>query len=111
MSRFPSRPGAAPLPSSTVAIGQALAGSESLALLTRRVRESQDRLFAISPLLPPAMRASVRAGPIDETGWTLLASSNAVAAKLRQMLPALEAHLRTCGWNGPPLRVKLLTPG
>ena len=73
------------------------------------MRESQDRLTAITPLLPPAMRASVRAGPIDETAWSLLATNNAVAAKLRQMLPALEAHLRSQGWSGPPLRVKLLS--
>ncbi|GCL62353.1 hypothetical protein [Pseudaquabacterium pictum] len=111
MASAPRRPGAPPLPSSTLAIGQALAGSEPLALLARRMRESQDRLAAITPLLPPAMRSSVRAGPIDDTGWSLLASSNAVAAKLRQMLPALEAHLRTRGWDGPPLRVKLLGPG
>ena len=107
----PARPGSAALPSHTLAIGQALAGSEPLALLARRMRESQDRLAAIAPLLPLAMRNAVRAGPIDEAGWSLLASNNAVAAKLRQMLPALEAHLRTQGWNGPPLRVKLLSPG
>ncbi len=111
MAPAPPRPGTAPLPSSTQGIAQALAGSEPLALLARRMRESQQRLVAITPLLPLAMRASVRAGPIDEAGWTLLASSNAVAAKLRQMLPALEAHLRTQGWAGPPLRVKLLSPG
>ncbi len=98
-----------PLPSCTLAIEQALAGSAPLVLLSRRVRDSQDRLAAITPLLPPAMRTSVRAGPIDETAWSLLATNNAVAAKLRQMLPALEAHLRSKGWNGPPVRVKLLT--
>ena len=103
----PSR--VSPLPSGTLAIDQALAGSEPLALLGRRMRESQDRLTAITPLLPPAMRASVRAGPTDETAWSLLATNNAVAAKLRQMLPALEAHLRSQGWSGPPLRVKLLS--
>ncbi len=111
MATHPTRARTSPLPSHTMAIGQALAGSEPLALLSRRMQESQQRLAAITPLLPLAMRASVRAGPIDDTGWSLLASSNAVAAKLRQMLPALEAHLRTQGWNGPPLRVKLLSPG
>lgn len=111
MASLPPRPRSTPLPSHTLGIGDALAGSEPLALLSRRMRDSQERLAAITPLLPPAMRASVRAGPIDEAGWSLLASSNAVAAKLRQMLPALEAHLRTCGWDGPPLRVKLLSPG
>lgn len=101
---------AAALPDKTLDIGQALAASAPLAMLAQRLRDSEARLAAIAALLPPPMRASVRAGPIDDAGWTLLASSSAVAAKLRQMLPALEAHLRHCGWAGPPVRVKLLTP-
>ena len=109
MASTPPRPGAPPLSSRTLAIGQALAGSEPLALLSRRMRESQDRLAAVMPLLPPGMRSAVRAGPIDEEAWSLLVNSNAVAAKLRQMVPALEAHLRTQGWAGPPVRVKLLS--
>lgn len=99
------------LSSHTLGIEQALASSAPLALLASRMQASQDRLAAIQPLLPPAMRAAVRAGPIDDTGWSMLASNNAVAAKLRQMLPALEAHLRTKGWDGPPVRIKLLSPG
>lgn len=110
MAAPPARLRTTPLPSHTLGIGDALAGSGPLALLSSRMRASQDRLDAITPLLPAAMHASVRAGPIDEVGWSLLASSNAVAAKLRQMQPTLEAHLRTCGWDGPPLRVKLLSP-
>ena len=108
MSRPPDRPARAPLPSHTVGISKALADSEPLAQLTRRMQESQQRLAAIAPLLPPPMRPCVKAGPIDESSWNLLASNSAVAAKLRQMLPALEAHLRTQGWNGPPIKVKLL---
>jgi len=99
------------LPSNTQGIRQALAQSEPLMQLTRRLRESNDRLAAITPLLPPAMRPHVKAGPIDETGWTLLAGNNAVSAKLRQMVPALEAQLRMRGWDGPPVRVRLLAPG
>lgn len=102
------QPGHAPLPSNTQGIQDALARSEPLALLTRRLRESQDRLAAITPLLPPAMRPHVRPGPVDETGWALLAANNAVAAKLRQMLPALEAQLRLRGFAPVPVRVRLL---
>ena len=100
----------APLPSHTQPIGQALAGSEPLVALTQRLRASQARLDAVLPLLAPAMRSFVRAGPIDDAGWTLLVTNSAVAAKLRQTLPALEAHLRACGWAGPPVRVKMLSP-
>jgi hypothetical protein len=107
----PKPPARAPLPSRTVDIGHALAGSEPLALLARRMRDSQNRLAAISGLLAPAMRPHVQAGPIDDEGWSLLVANNAVAAKLRQMLPALEAHLRSQGWAGPPVRVKLFKPG
>ena len=108
MSRPPDRPARAPLPSHTVDIGKALADSEPLAQLARRMQQSQQRLAAIASLLPPAMQTCVKAGPIDELSWSLLASNSAVAAKLRQMLPALEAHLRTKGWDGPPIKVKLL---
>lgn len=103
--------GSAPLPSNTQGIREALARSEPLALLARRLRESQDRLAAITPLLPPTMRPHVRPGPVDETGWALLVANNAVAAKLRQMLPALEAQLRQRGFAGVPVRVRLLARG
>lgn len=99
------------LPSRTVGIDQALAASEPLTQLSRRMQASQERLAAVLPLLPPAMRSAVRAGPIDEDGWSLLVASNAVAAKLRQMVPTLEARLRANGFNGPPVRVKLLAAG
>ena len=111
MTRVPGKPSSAPLPSHTHGIADALAHSEPLAQLARRMRESQARLAAITPLLPPALRAQVKAGPIDELGWTLLVNNSAVSAKLRQMVPALEAHLRTQGWDGPPVRVKMLAPG
>ena len=111
MSRAFGKQSSAPLPSGTQGIADALAHSEPLAQLTRRMQESQARLAAIAPLLPLPMRQQVKAGPIDEAGWTLLVGNNAVSAKLRQMVPALEAHLRSRGWDGPPVRVKLLNPG
>jgi hypothetical protein len=109
MSSTPTKPvGKSMLASNTQGIGQALAQSEPLVLLTRRMRESQARLNAIQALLPPAMRAHVKGGPIDETQWVLLAGNNAVSAKLRQLVPALEAHLRTHGFDGPAIKVRLL---
>ena len=110
-SPYVKPPRSAPLPPGTRPIGQALAASEPLAALSRRLRESQLRLESVRSLLPPAMWQFVKAGPIDETGWTLLATNGAVSAKLRQMVPALDAHLRSQGWPGPPVRVKMLGPG
>ena len=106
-SHFSKREGQAPLPPGTRPVGQAIAASEPMVALSQRMRESQLRLASVLPLLPPGMHQHVKAGPIDETGWTLLATNGAVSAKLRQMVPALDAHLRAQGWPGPPVRVKV----
>ena len=92
-------------------IAQAVAQSEPLANLARRLQASNDRLRAIAPLLPPAMRAHVQAGPIDDEAWVLLAANQAVSAKLRQMLPALQARLLQQGWAGPAITVRLAPRG
>lgn len=89
-------------------ISQALAGSDALASLRARVHASQARLAALQGLLQAPIRAQVRAGPIDGEGFTLLASSQPVAAKLRNMLPALEACLVDQGFSRLPIRVKVL---
>jgi len=72
------------------------------------VRESSDLLKSVELLLPAPMRASVKAGPIDGDTWCLLISSNAVAAKLRQLLPTLQARLQANGHNITSIRLKLL---
>jgi hypothetical protein len=71
------------------------------------LRDSQSRLDGIRPLLPPALAAHVKAGPVDEQGWTLLAPNAAAAAKLRQLQPRLEAALRQQGWQVSAIRVKV----
>jgi ethanolamine ammonia-lyase small subunit len=49
----------------------------------------------------------VQAGPIEDGCWCLLVSSNAVAAKLRQLLPALQAHLSLKGLSVSSIRIKV----
>lgn len=89
-------------------LAAALDGSEPLVGLLQRVRESQARLKALEGWMSPALRAGVRSGPLDEEAWQLLVDNAAVAAKLRQLLPALEAELRLHGWTKPPIRIKVL---
>jgi hypothetical protein len=89
-------------------LAAALGSNEALTGLLARVRASQDRLNALLPLLPPALSAGMRAGPLDDQAWVLLVGHAAAAAKLRQMLPMLEAALRERGWPGPPIRIKVL---
>lgn len=86
---------------------QASEESPTLAGLMARARESQARLAAIAPLLPPALRATVTAGPVEEGEWCLLVDGNAVAAKLRQMVPMLLARLRVQGWDTRGIRIKV----
>lgn len=86
---------------------QASEESPTLASLMARARETQARLKAISPLLPPGMRASVQSGPVEDGEWCLLVEGNAVAAKLRQMLPLLLLQLSAQGWETRSIRIKV----
>jgi hypothetical protein len=99
-----------PLPQA-LPIQQALDHSAPLVKLMQRLRESQGRHAVVEPLLPPALRPSVRPGPVDEEGWTLLVANAAVAAKLRHLLPLLQQRLADDGWAARPIRVKVQAPG
>ena len=88
-------------------LSTALGRSEPLAALLTRLRESQARFAAVQPLLPESLRAAVSAGPLDDSAWVLLAANASAAAKLRQMVPALQAALLAAGWAGPDIKVKV----
>lgn len=85
--------------------------SPTLARLSELVRDSSLRLKAIEPLLPPLLRPAIQAGPIEGATWCLLVSSNSAAAKLKQLQPALLAHLRSRGWEVTAIRIKVQTAG
>jgi hypothetical protein len=91
-----------------VSAHDAAQNSPTLAHLAQLGRESSDRLKAIEPLIPETLRSAVKAGPIDEKTWCLLVSSNAAAAKIRQLLPLLEARLLAEGWKVNSIRLKIL---
>ncbi|NRF69100.1 hypothetical protein HLB44_19065 [Aquincola sp. S2] len=96
----PSRP--------AVSIDSALASCDALARLGQRLALSQQCFDTISPLLSSPLRSQVRPGPIDDDGWTLLVDNGAVSAKLRQLLPALQARLAADGSAPRPIRVRIL---
>jgi hypothetical protein len=91
-----------------VPLGDAMRDSPALGRLSERLRESNAMLAAISPLLPPALAPGVRAGPVDDEGWSLLCANAAVAAKLRQLVPHLEERLRDKGHAAASIRIKVL---
>ena len=85
----------------------ALDRSAPLALLQRRLRESNARFDALRAVLPAALAPHVRPGPLDTEGWTLLVANGAVAAKLRQLQPRLEAAMLDQGLPALGLRIKI----
>ena len=89
---------------------QAVAQAPTLARLSELAAESAARLNVLRPLLPPALRTLVQAGAPDTEGWTLLVPHNAAAAKLRQLIPTLEAALSAAGHPVAAIRVKVLRP-
>ena len=88
----------------------ALGRSEPLAALMLRMRESKARFDAVCPLMPATLQGIVRAGPLDDSGWVLLAPHAAAAAKLRQLLPSLQECLRAAGFAEKPVKVKVVPP-
>lgn len=90
-----------------VTLQQATSDSPTLARLVTLAKDSNERLKAIKGLMPEALWAGIQAGPIDGASWCLLVDNNAVSAKLRQLSPALLAHLRTKGWDVTSIRLKV----
>jgi hypothetical protein len=86
-----------------------LASCEPLQRLQLRLAEAQARIDAVRPLLPPGLSACVKAGPVDDDCWTLLASNAAAAAKLRQYLPRLSAELLRRGLKPTTVKVRIVT--
>ena len=89
---------------------QVVNAAPDLAKFSALVRDTQNRLKSIAPLLPASLRPWVQSGGVEDDAWCLLVPNSAVAAKLRQLLPALCAHLRTKGWDVNTIRVKIRAP-
>ncbi|HZN48359.1 MAG TPA: DciA family protein [Ramlibacter sp.] len=89
-----------------VPLHQAAEESPTLARLAQLARDSGERLKAIESSIPPALRSAIRPGPIEGTTWCLLVEGSAAAAKLRQLLPVLQAKLNRLGWEVTSIRLK-----
>lgn len=78
----------------TVSIGEAAQQSPVLSRLHDLIRQSQLCMDAVKPYLPMTMWSHVSSGPIEQNTWCILAHNNAVASKLRQLKPDLEAIVK-----------------
>lgn len=92
-------------------VSQVVHNAPALAALAARAQEGALRLHAIAPLLPPSLRSLVQSGECQDDAWCLLVPHASAAAKLRHLLPALAAHLRTHGWAVTRLEVKVRRAG
>ncbi len=103
-------------PKAALTVTQALEGAPTLTRLATLATQSQHWLTLASTILPSALHSGIQAGPIDSTPgggatWCLLAANSAVAAKLRQLQPALCAHLHSKGCDVVAIRIKVQTRG
>ena len=92
-----------------VTLLQATQSSPVLSHLAELATESSSRLKALEPLIPKSLLTCVQPGPIEGNVWCLLLDNNAIAAKIRQLLPSLESHLRTKGFDVASIRLRVQT--
>lgn len=90
-----------------ITLQQAVQESDVLARLSELGADSAARLKAVEPIIPAVLRPAVSAGPIDGSNWCLIVNGSAAAAKLRQLLPAMQALLRSKGWQVSAIRLKV----
>jgi hypothetical protein len=105
-----AKPAAAAAVPDAVPLGQVLDRCEPLLRLQQRLAAANAHMNAVRPLLPPALARHVRSGPTDQDSWTLLVANPAVAAKLRQLLPRLEAALRQQGSPVRAIKIRVQAP-
>ena len=88
-------------------IEEAISRSTPLARLQHLLKESQARLAVVRSVVPSALGAHLKPGPLDEDGWTLLVANAAVASKLRQLLPRIQDALRARGLQVTAIRIRV----
>jgi len=94
-----------------IPVDQAIADTPTLARLAALADASRARLESIRHLIPRPLQSAVQAGPIDGADWCLIVANSATAAKIRQLLPGLQAALQTRGQTVQTIRLKVKSPG
>jgi len=94
-----------------IPVDQAIADAPTLAKLAALADASRARLDAVRNLIPRPLQSAVKAGPIDDSSWCLIVANSATAAKLRQLLPNLQAALQSRGHAVQQIRLKVQSPG
>ena len=95
-------------PNQAVSIVAAAQAQPTLARQAGLAQRSQQLLVELRVHVPPTIRTLVQAGPIDGDTWCLLVTSNAAAAKLRQLSPLMLSKLNSKGVKVTSIRLKIL---
>ena len=85
-------------------------GAPGLGRLIPMAAQSRQLLLVIQSLLPANLATQVLPGKLDNEGWTLVARSGAVAAKLQQLRPELQAALQARGLKVSAIRIRVQGP-
>ena len=88
-------------------INQAAQEAPVLGSLLQCMQLSQQCSQSIARLVPPMMRSRITWGAVQDGEWCVIISGNAVAAKVRQLLPAFESHLRVHDLDVKSIRLKI----
>jgi len=90
-----------------ISLLQASQANPTLLRLMSMQQDAQQRMQAILPLIPAALRDHVHHGPLEDGIWSLLLSNNTSAAKIRQLIPDFETCLRSKGLPVKSIRLKV----
>jgi hypothetical protein len=93
----------------SVEVLKAAQSAPGLAQLIAQANKSKGQIGDLKGLVPPLILNQLSCGPMEAGNWILMLKSPASAAKLRQMGPAICAHLRSKGWDIQSITVKVIS--
>ncbi len=79
-----------------------------LGSLMHRLQQSNQYLYTLKTVVPAHLYTALQAGPIDseEKEWCILVKGHGAHAKIRQLLPAMLAHLHSHGAHVVQIRLR-----
>ena len=92
----------------SVEVLKAAQSAPGLAQLLAQAARSRSQIEDLKGLVPANMLNQLKSGTLEGGHWILMLKSPAFAAKVRQMGPAICAHLRSRGWDIQTITVKVI---
>jgi len=106
---FGSKPRSAPrYTHEAQAVLNAAERAPGLGSLMATAQRNQRRLMLLKGVVPPIILGQLSAGNLEQGVWCLMLKSPAAAGKLRQLVPAMCAHLRTKGELVHDITIKVI---